>query len=117
MGRGINICSNIINNRLNKYLDRIKDLSKIIVRGDMLFCEYIETKVTSLILLDSKEGKNGYFKVIAKGNKIEDVNVGDFVLDYDGEGTIHMYPKDGKQYCKLARHLCSIVVTPDNIIV
>jgi len=96
-------------------MDRIKDLSKVIVRGDMLFCEYIETKITSLILLDSKEGKNGYFKVIAKGNKIEDVNVGDFVLDYDGEGAIHMYPKDGKQYCKLARHLCSIVVTPDNM--
>ena len=98
-------------------MDRIKDLSKVIVRGDMLFCEYIETKVTSLILLDSnsKESKNGYFRVIAKGYKIEDVNVGDYILDYDGEGAIQMYPKDGKNYCKLARNLCAIVVSPENL--
>ena len=97
-------------------MDRIKDLSKVIVRGDMLFCEFIEVKTTSLILLDSKEGRdgNGYFRVVAKGNKIEDVNVGDLILDYDGEGKIQMYPHGDKKYCKLARHLCAIVVSPDN---
>lgn len=98
-------------------MNRVKNLSEVIVRGDMLFCEYIETKQTSLIILDTKEGKdgNGYFRIVAKGNNINDVEIGDLVLEYDGG--IQMYPVHDKKYCILVRHLAPIIVHPDNLMV
>lgn len=95
-------------------MDRIKDFNKVKPRPDMLYCEVIEKKSKSGLFLP-EDGKTGwdYLRVLSVGNKIEDVQVGDIVLQTDAG--VQIADVGVKKYGIIARHLCSVIVSPDNI--
>lgn len=95
-------------------MNRIKDLNKVKTRPDMLYCEVIEKRLASGLFLP-EDGKTGwdYLRVLSVGNKIEDVQVGDIVLQADG--AVQNTTINSKKYGVIARHLCSVIVSPDNI--
>lgn len=96
-------------------MDRVKDVSKIKVRSDMLLVEIFE-KPKSLILTPDTVNEKGvswdYSIVIAKGSKIEDVEIGDVILSYTGGA--HVFEVRDKSYSQLMRHLCDVIVSADN---
>jgi co-chaperonin GroES (HSP10) len=95
-------------------MNRIKDLNKVKTRPDMLYCEVIEKRLASGLFLPD-DGKTGwdYLIILAKGSKVEDAEVGDIVLQADG--AVQTTEIKGKKYGVIARHLCSVIVSPDNI--
>jgi len=95
-------------------MNRIKDLNKVKPRPDMLYCEVIEKRLASGLFLPD-DGKTGwdYLRVLAVGTKIEDVTIGDIVLQADGAVQSTMIKN--KKYGVISRSLCSVIVSPDNI--
>lgn len=101
-------------------MERIKDLSKVILRGDTVLLEVAQmNKITEggIIIPEDKSKPNiNYMTVIAKGNAVDDINVGDIALSLIGNGLFFTLNKNGveKQYCKIVRYNLEVVVTPDN---
>ena len=97
-------------------MKRIKDFSKITLRGDMLLLKV--NVPTKSIIMPAEAIKNNfdYATVIAAGQNIEDVKVGDIVVDIDGPVTHYTIEKDGEKitYVRTPRHNCAIIVSPDN---
>ena len=95
-------------------MERIQRIQDVKVRGDMLLCELIEKKEGMIILPDEIKSKNNldYLVIIAKGKHIDDVEIGDIILDVDAN--LKGYEINGKKYILIARHLCSIIVGADN---
>lgn len=93
---------------------KIKDVSKVIVRGDMLLCEVFEKKTLSgLILPEANKSLNvEKMVVISKGKDIVDVEVGDIVLHADGK--LATFDIEGKSYTNIPRYICTMIVRPDN---
>ena len=106
-------------------MDRIKDLSKVVVRGDTLFAEIFgepERKTKGGIYLpdntiESKQDSFDYMEVIVVGKDITDVEVGDIILDV-AKGNVDTYiigeKPNQKKYGKIARFRAEIVLKPDN---
>jgi len=100
-------------------MKRIKDFSKVKVRPDMLFCRVYRT--SKKIFIPEEASRRGddinYAEVIAVGNKIDDVEVGDIILDVDGNMiVVDIKDEKGnvKSYGRIARHICGVIVSPDN---
>jgi len=96
-------------------MKRIKDFSKVKVRPDMLFCKVHMKKESKIIIPEEVQDKGqgfDYVEVISVGNKIDDVEVGDIILDIDGSMTT--YKLEDVTYGRVARHICGLIVSPDN---
>lgn len=98
-------------------MDRIKDLSKVILRGDYILAELVEKgKKSNIIIPDSIAASKGSYEhmiVIARGYSVTDINVGDIVLDV--AGNIEIFPlSDGKKIGRFPRANVLLAVTPDN---
>jgi len=94
----------------------IKDFSKVTVRGDMLLCEVFEKKSKSgLILPDTMDNSTSIEKmvVIAKGKNIDDVEIGDIVINVDGG--LAIFELGDRKWAIVARHLCPIITKEDNL--
>jgi len=94
-------------------IDKVKDLSKIVVRGDMLLVKLFDKKSKSGLILEGSDAID-YLEVIAVGYKIEDVNVGDIVLDLDVK-EINTFELEGIRYARISRNLCGFITSRDNI--
>jgi len=96
-------------------MKRIKDFSEVKVRPDMLFCKVHMKKESKIIIPEEVQDKGqgfDYVEVISVGNKIDDVEVGDIILDIDGSMTT--YKLEDVTYGRVARHICGLIVSPDN---
>lgn len=96
-------------------IENIKDITKVKVRGDMLFCEVFEPTKSGLYLPESAQGKSeGVDKlvVIKAGESITDVEEGDVVLMFHGTVTIFSYRE--KMYGFIQRYNCDVIVSQDN---
>ncbi len=96
-------------------MERIKDLSKVILRGDSVICECFAKQTKSGIIL--AEGSDGrpplsHMVVIAKGKDVDDVAVGDIVIHVTGNA---LFFKIGdKDYAKFPRYNAEVTVSPEN---
>jgi hypothetical protein len=62
-------------------MDRIKDVKKVRLQDDEVLLQ-VFIKKTSIITLENDKGTEfNYCKVLAKGSKVEHIDVGDIVLD------------------------------------
>ena len=94
-------------------MERIKDLSNVILRGDMILAEIVETGVdTGLILPETAKPTFDYMVVIAKGKDVDTLNVGDIILDV--AGNVDVYPINNRKIAKIAKNNVAIAVHPDN---
>lgn len=94
-------------------MERIKDLSSVILRGDMVLAEIVETKTDSgIILPETAKPAFDYMVVIAKGKDVDTLNVGDIILDV--AGNVEVYPLNGRKIAKIAKNNVAIAVNPDN---
>jgi len=96
-------------------MKRIKDFSEVKVRPDMLFCKVHMKKESKIIIPEEAQSKGqgfDYVEVIAVGNKIDDVEVGDIILDIEGKMTTYKIGEES--YSVVARHICVVIVSPDN---
>ena len=93
---------------------KIKDVTKIIVRGDMLLCEVFEKKnLSGLILPEANKSLNiDKMTIVAKGKDILDVEVGDIVLHADGK--LSTFDVEGRSFTNIPRYICTMIVKPDN---
>lgn len=97
-------------------MERIIDLSTIKLKEFDLLCLVKEkTTKTNLIMPDSvkkTQDQVDYMTVIAKGSKVEDVELTDIVVKYatvpDG------FESEDKTYAVISRNYCSIIVSKDN---
>jgi co-chaperonin GroES (HSP10) len=97
-------------------MERIKDLSKVTLRGDGILAELIEKKSKSgLILPDGSDRSDyaDYIKVIAVGNKIEDIKPGYIILDVGGQ--VETFLVGDQRLALLYRGSIVLAVSPDNI--
>lgn len=97
-------------------MERIKDLSKVILRGDSIICECFAKQTKSgIILADDASGKPplSHMEIIAKGKDVDDVEVGDYVIHVSGNALF--FKINGKDYAKFPRYNAEIVVKKDNI--
>ena len=94
-------------------MERIKDLSKVILRGDMVLAEIVEAKTDSgIILPDSAKGGFDYMVIIALGKDVDTLSVGDIVIDVSG--TVDVYPIGNKKIARMAKNNIAIAVSADN---
>ena len=100
-------------------MERVKNLNEIKVRGDMLLVECFEAS-RSGIIIPASAGNDAasidYMKVLVVGNKIDDVNVGDIVIDTDTGLKVSEYTINDKKrlLAVVQRHVCRFIVSPDN---
>ena len=96
-------------------MERIKDLSKTILRGDSVLAEVFKKQSKAGIILSAGvDGKPSisHMVVIAKGEAVTDIEVGDIILNVAGNALYLEVNK--KDYCKFPRHNAEIVVKPEN---
>lgn len=93
-------------------MERIKDLSKVILRGDMILAEVQETTSGGIILPDTAKGGFDYLKVIAVGVNVTDVKPGYIVMDIDGSATA--YQINDKKFVRTSRQTLGMVIDPEN---
>lgn len=98
-------------------MERIKDLSKVILRGDGVLAKLVEKKTKSgIILLDSTEQTSDmadYIEVIAVGNKVDHIKPGYIILDVGGKVETFIVNED--RLAMLYSGTITLAVTPDNI--
>lgn len=92
-------------------MERIKDLSKVILREDMIFAEIVETKTSSIIMPDSVKPEFDYMIVLAKGNGVDSLEVGDIVMN---ASNVDIYEICGKNYAKFSKGNLLFAVKPEN---
>lgn len=94
-------------------MERVKDLSNVILRGDMILAEVVESVTNSgLILPDTAKNGFDHLKVVAVGYSITDITAGDIILDVSGQ--VEVYPVNGKKFATMVRHNILLAVHPDN---
>lgn len=96
-------------------MERIKDLSKVILRGDSVMCEcFVKQTKGGIILAEDASGKPplSHMIVIAKGKDVDDIEVGDLVINVSGNALF--WKLNGKDYAKFPRYNAEIVVKQDN---
>lgn len=97
-------------------MDRIKDWGKVKSgRQDMVLVEVVP-KTKSLIIMPDKTSNEAvnwdYAKVLALGDKVTNIEVGDLVLNYDGGANV--FEVENKKYANLLSGMCTVVISPDN---
>jgi len=97
-------------------MDRIKEISEIIVGGGEVLVELINNKGKSGILVDENltdEHTNHYGIIVAKGSAVKDLEIGDIVVRTrvpEAPG----YRYRGKDLLMFSRYNISIAVKPVN---
>ena len=96
-------------------MERIKDLSQVILRPDAILAEMVEIKRSSIILPGAEESRDSldYFIVEATGTGITDLEKGDYVVDI-APTDIGVYRVGDKKYALLYRGNIRIGVKKDN---
>jgi co-chaperonin GroES (HSP10) len=96
-------------------MERIKDLSKVILRGDMLLAEVVEARTGSgIILPDSVKGGFDYMKVVVVGDDVKTIEPGDIILDMNEGVRVTTYDIEGKKIALMAKNNVAIAVKADN---
>ena len=107
-------------------MNRIKDLSKIILRTDDLLLKIQEQSRSGIILPDSvKNELPMHGEVIAVGTGVEDIEVGDIIIDVHTQALRayeikkdkqleNINEEDNEKYGIISRHSIIIVIKPDN---
>lgn len=94
-------------------MERIKDLSKVILRGDYLLAEVVEdTTDSGIIIPDTVKNGFDYLRVLAVGRTINDIEPGFILLDV--AGNVDVYPVNGIKVAMMPRHNVLISVIPEN---
>ena len=97
----------------NLAMERIKDLSKVILRPDGILAEIVEEKSASGLVLPDSADRNryDYMRIIAKGEDTGNLEIGDIILH-----AVHVdvYDIDDKKIARMAKNNISIAVKPDN---
>lgn len=94
-------------------MERIKDLSKVVLRGDGIFGEIIESRTASgLILPDSAKSHFDHVKVVTVGVNVTDIEPGDILLDLLGDAKVFVV--DEKKYALVNRGNVILAVKAEN---
>lgn len=94
-------------------MERIKDLSKVVLRGDGVLGEVIEnTSKSGLILPDSAKSGFDYLRVLTVGNNVNDISTGDIIMDLVGDAKLFLI--EDKKYALVYRGNITLAVTADN---
>ena len=98
-------------------MNRIKDLTKVILQTDQVIMKMIMKPVSNLIVSvnDNDVEKNkeliDYCVVVHKGLAVTNVEVGDIVLEFS-RGVEYTYKNE--RYIKCSSHAIDIATKPDN---
>jgi len=97
---------------------KIKSVDKLKVHEFDLIVKVIE-KDSKIISTDEsvKSPMTKYMEVVVVGNKIEDVEVGDVIVDFrNPKKEIYTFKIGKQKYAHLSRHDVLMVTTKDNLI-
>ena len=96
-------------------MERIKDLSKVILRPDAMLAEMVEIKRSNIILPGADESRDSldYFIVKTVGSGITDIEPEDYIIDI-APTDIGVYHINDKKYGILYRGNVRIAVKKDN---
>ena len=93
-------------------MERIKDLSKVVLRGDMVLAKLFTTKKKSNIVLTDAKVEYDYMEVITVGMNVTDIEPGDIIVEVIGN--VDVYNLDEVQVARFQRGQAAIVTKPDN---
>ena len=96
-------------------MERIKNLSQVILRPDAILAEMVEIKRSTIILPGADESRDSldYFIVVTTGTGVNDIDEGDYVVDI-APTDIGVYRINDKKYALLYRGNVRIAVKKDN---
>lgn len=94
-------------------MDRIKNLDEVKVQGGELWCELVIKETKSIIIDPNKPIDLDYMVVRNKGVHVNDVELGDLILDSITEN-FDVLKFGGKSYARVMRNICTIIISPDN---
>lgn len=98
-------------------MENIKDINKLIVSDFDLVVELKQRVSKSGIITSNKVGKNplGYGVIVIKGEKVEDLEVGDIILQTRVEN-VPGFTSNKREYIVIARHAVLLATKKDNFI-
>jgi hypothetical protein len=92
-------------------MDRVKDITKIKLKGEEYLIKIIE-KDSKVILLDSNEQSGISYAVIVQENSLHsNLKVGDILLDFTAK---KVFTWNKEKYAVLLRHEIAMAVSADN---
>ena len=94
-------------------MERIKDLSKLIIQEDMVLVKIVEK--SNLVTLVTKDGtpEIDYNVVVLKGNKVTRLNVGDIVV-HISQQMLEVYDYKGEKYALIPEFTVKMAVKPED---
>jgi len=93
-------------------MERIKDLSKVVLRGDMVLAKLFTTKKKSQIIITDAKVEYDYMEVLTVGMNVIDISPGDIIIEV--LGNVDIYDLDDVQVARFTRGQAAVVVKPDN---
>lgn len=96
-------------------MERIKDLSKVVLRPDGLLAKIYEVKRSTIILPGAENSRESldYLEVVTVGSGITDIEPGDYIMDM-APTDIAVYNIAGVKYGLLYKGNIRISIKPDN---
>ena len=96
-------------------MERIKDLSKLIIQDDMVLIKIKEKTNSGLVLTDQKGPEIEYSTIVLLGGneKSKRLHVGDVVILMSSM-TLEVYDYRGDSYALVPEFTIKMVVSPDN---
>lgn len=97
-------------------MERIKDLSKIIIQDEMVLMKIVE-KQSKIILSESADSADSidYCTVVKKGDAVKKYDIGDIVLRFNTPKGAVGYVYRNEKYVLVAQFNITLAVKPDNI--
>lgn len=99
-------------------MEKIKDLSKVILTPDAMLGEMKQPK-RYILAPDGTKDEDSYVVVLRIGDNVKDIAVGDIVIKYGGQMngfTINPNKDDERTFVIMSRGAVLIAVTPSNFI-
>lgn len=93
-------------------MDRIKHIEESVIRADSVLVEVHNIESSIILSNTNSNDKVDYTEVIKVGEKVEDIKVGDILLDV--AGAISGYTIGDKSYALITRHNIVLAVRPEN---
>lgn len=98
-------------------MNRVKDITKVILRSDAILAKIVEikSKSSNLILPGAEDSPSAidYLEVINVGNKVEDILPGYIILDMSPVG-YDIYVVGKEKYCIIFRNNVKVAIASDN---
>ena len=94
-------------------MDRIKDLTRIIIQDEAVLLEIVEKNHSGIVMANATGPEADYCVVSVVGEKVNKVMVGDIVLRFDPRGGT-AYEYKGKAYMMINQFAILMAITPDN---